>query len=60
MFLSKLLEEASSEISRETRSRTHKPCARESLDDALHHLLPWDIELIIDDPVDESEEEPEV
>ena len=26
---------------------------RESLDDALHHLLPWDIELII-------EEEPEV
>ncbi len=33
---------------------------RESLDDVLHHLLPWDIELIIDDPVDESEEEPEV
>ena len=33
---------------------------RESLDDALHHLLPWDIELIIDDPVDEPEEEPEV
>jgi hypothetical protein len=33
---------------------------RESLDDTLHHLLPWDIEIIIDDPVDESEEEPEV
>ena len=33
---------------------------RESLDDALHHLLPWDIELIIDDPVDDPEEEPEV
>jgi hypothetical protein len=26
---------------------------RESLDDALHHLLPWDIELLIDEPVDE-------
>ncbi len=33
---------------------------RESLDDTLHHLLSWDIELIIDDPVDESEEGPEV
>jgi hypothetical protein len=33
---------------------------RESLDDALHHLLPWDIELIIDESVDEPEEEPEV
>jgi len=33
---------------------------RESLDDTLHHLLPWDIELIIDEPVDEPEEEPEV
>ena len=33
---------------------------RESLDDALYHLLPWDIELIIDDPVDEPEEEPEL
>ena len=33
---------------------------RESLDDTLHHLLPWDLELIIDDPVDEPEEEPEV
>jgi len=33
---------------------------RESLDDTLHHLLPWDIEVVIDDPVDESEEEPEV
>ena len=30
------------------------------VDDALHHLLPWDIELIIDEPVDEDEEEPEV
>jgi len=49
-----------SEISWETRSRTHKPCARESLDDVLHHLLPWDIELTIDEPVDEPEEEPEV
>ncbi len=33
---------------------------RESLDDILYHLLPWDIELIIDDPVDELVEEPEV
>ena len=33
---------------------------RESLDDALRHLLPWDIELVIDKPVDEQEEEPEV
>jgi hypothetical protein len=33
---------------------------RESLDDTLHHLLPWDIDLIIDDPVDVFEEEPEV
>ena len=33
---------------------------RESLDDALHHLLPWDIEIIIDEPVDQTEEEPEV
>jgi hypothetical protein len=31
---------------------------RESLDDTLYHLLPWDIDLIIDDPVDQSEEEP--
>ncbi len=53
-------EEGPSEISWETRSRTHKPCARESLDDVLHHLLPWDIEFTIDEPVDESKEEPEV
>jgi hypothetical protein len=33
---------------------------KESLDDVLHHLLPGDIELIIDEPVDEPEEEPEV
>ena len=33
---------------------------RESLDDALRHLLPWDIEVVIDEPVDEQEEEPEV
>ena len=33
---------------------------RESLDDALHHLLPRDIELIIDDLVDEPEDGPEV
>ncbi len=33
---------------------------RESLDDVLHHLLPWDIDLVIDETVDESEEEPEV
>jgi hypothetical protein len=33
---------------------------RESLDDSLHHLLPWDIELIIDESVDECKEEPEV
>ena len=33
---------------------------RESLDDDLHHLLPWDIEIIIDESVDQTEEEPEV
>ncbi len=33
---------------------------RESLDDTLHYLLPWDIDLIIDEPVDQTEEEPEV
>ncbi len=33
---------------------------RESLDDTLHYLLPWDIKLIIDEPVDQTEEEPEV
>ena len=33
---------------------------RESLDDTLRHLLPWDIELVIDEPVDEQEEEPKV
>jgi hypothetical protein len=33
---------------------------RESLDDVLHHLLPGDIVLIIDQTVDESEEEPKV
>ena len=33
---------------------------RESLDDALHHLLPRGIELIIDEPVDQTEEKPEV
>jgi hypothetical protein len=31
---------------------------RESLDDTLRHLLPWDIELVIDESVDEQEEEP--
>ncbi len=49
-----------SEISCETRSHPHKPCDRESLDDVLHHLLPWDIELTIHEPVDEPEEDPEV
>jgi hypothetical protein len=44
-----------------TLCRLFQTCRlRESLDDALNHLLPWDIELIIDDPVDEPEEEPEV
>jgi hypothetical protein len=33
---------------------------KESLDDALHHLLPGDIELLIDEPVDDPEEEPEI
>jgi hypothetical protein len=32
----------------------------ERLDDVLRNLLPWDIELLIDEPVDEQEEEPEV
>ena len=39
--------------------RTHTNLVlRESLDDVLRDLLPWDIELIIDEPVDEKEEEP--
>jgi hypothetical protein len=33
---------------------------RESLDDTLRHLLPWDIKFVIDEPVDEEEEEPKV
>ncbi len=33
---------------------------RESLDDTLRTLLPWDIEILIDEPVDEKKEEPEV
>jgi hypothetical protein len=33
---------------------------RESLDDTLRHLLPWDIEFVIDESVDEQEEEQEV
>ncbi len=33
----------------------------ESLDDTLRDLLvPWDIEFVIDESVDEKEEEPEV
>ena len=41
--------------------RTHTNLVlRESLDDTLRDLLPWDIEFVIDDPVDEEEEEPEV
>ncbi len=32
---------------------------RESFDDTLRDLLPWDIEVVIDEPVDEKEEEPE-
>ncbi len=32
---------------------------RESLD-TLRHLLPWDIKVVIDDPVDEHEGQPEV
>ncbi len=43
---------------------SHKPhddlLMRESLDDTLRQLLTWDIELVIDDPVDGQEEEPEV
>ena len=41
-------------------SHTYKPCVEGEFDDTLYHLLPWDIELIIDEPVDEPEEEPEV
>ncbi len=41
--------------------RTHTSLVlRESLDDTLHHLLPGDIEFVIDEPFDESEEEPEL
>jgi hypothetical protein len=41
--------------------RTHTNLLlRERLDDTLLHLLPWEIELVIDESVDEPEEEPEV
>jgi hypothetical protein len=40
--------------------KTFAVCRRIGVDDTLHHLLPWDIELTIDEPVDEPEEEPEV
>ena len=41
--------------------RTHTNLLmRESLDDVLHHLLPWDMNLIIDEPTSDPEEEPEV
>jgi hypothetical protein len=41
--------------------RSHKNLVlRQSLDDTIRHLLPWDIEIVIDEPVDEHEEEPEV
>ena len=33
---------------------------KESLDDTLRNLLPWDIEFVIDASVDDQEEEPEV
>ncbi len=40
--------------------RTHTNLVmKESLDDKLRHLLPWDIDLVIDESVDEQEEEPE-
>ena len=39
--------------------RTHTNLVlRESLD-SVTHLLPWDIELVVDESVDEKEEEPE-
>jgi hypothetical protein len=38
--------------------RTHTNLVlRESLDDTLRDLLPWDIELVIDEPIVEKEEE---
>ena len=41
--------------------RTHTNLVlRESLDDTLLHLLPWDIEFVIDETVDDQEEQPEV
>ncbi len=44
------------QFSWETGSHTHNRGAtvKESLDDVLHHLLPWDIQLLIEEPVDES------
>ncbi len=41
------------------RAHTHL-VLRECLDDTLCDLLPWDIEFVIDEPVDEKEKEPEV
>jgi hypothetical protein len=41
--------------------RTHTNLVlRERLDDTLRYLLLWDIEIVIDEPVDEQEKEPEV
>jgi hypothetical protein len=42
------------------RTHTHLVLIRESLEDSLRHLLLWDIDLVIDESVDESEVEPEV
>ena len=51
------------EVKDDTEELVHahtKLVLRESLDDTLRDLLPWDIELVIDESVDEKEEEPEV
>ncbi len=50
---------------KESTEQKNFACRRECIgktqpDDTLRHLLPWDIELVIDEPVDEQEEEPEV
>ena len=47
------------EVSWETRSRTHKPGPEGEFGWRTDDLLLWDIELVIDEPVDEQEEEPE-
>jgi hypothetical protein len=48
-----------SNVSGRCYRQKHRTTAIQSLDDTLRDLLPWDIELVIDESVDVKEEEPE-